>query len=337
MCKNPLISVIIPVYNRELLIADTLESLLFIDYDNWESIIVDDGSTDKTIEVIKIYVQKENRIKFFRREREPKGAPTCRNIGLEKSQGDYVIFLDSDDIIAPHCIKQRAKIMNEIPNLDYAIFPMIVFKDTIFDTMKLWNVETEESEIVRILKLDSISGSPGVFWKKSSLEKIGAWNESLAMWQDVEILIRAFAYNLKYKIFFKLIPDVYVRTTTKDSISRKNYYKKEKIESRSRVFMIALNYINKLNIQPEELKYIAWAVITGYINRREFKLAKFYIKLAISNSILNKNVLVKFKKVQTILIFRLYKIPFYRTFYLKILGEISNENLMEKVNYVPSV
>src|SRR5688500_14327273 len=76
----PLVSIIIPNFNRVHLIGETLDSLLRQSYSNWEAIVVDDRSTDTSLLVIEEYVKKDSRIRFFIRSREPKGAPTCRNI-----------------------------------------------------------------------------------------------------------------------------------------------------------------------------------------------------------------------------------------------------------------
>ena len=97
--ETPLVSIVIPLYNRAELIAETLQSVLMQFYQNWECIVVDDGSTDNSFQVIKSLFEKDNRIKVYERNREPKGASTCRNIGIEKSNGEYIIFLDSDDLL----------------------------------------------------------------------------------------------------------------------------------------------------------------------------------------------------------------------------------------------
>jgi len=103
-----LISIIIPVYNREKLIIETLDSILVQTYNNWECIIVDDGSTDNTIEVINSYCKTDSRIQQYHRPNsKQKGANACRNIGLEKAKGDYVIFFDSDDLMTPNHVEVK--------------------------------------------------------------------------------------------------------------------------------------------------------------------------------------------------------------------------------------
>ena len=119
---NHLVSIIIPNYNRESLIRETLDSILAQTYYNWECIIVDDGSTDKSLETIEQYVKIDSRFKLFTRpENHPKGANACRNIGMKKSQGDFIIFFDSDDLMLRNHVEQKLDFVLE-QKLDFAVF-----------------------------------------------------------------------------------------------------------------------------------------------------------------------------------------------------------------------
>ncbi len=99
--KNPgLISCIIPVYNREQLIVECVNSLLAQSYDDYEVIIVDDGSTDQTPAIIKnLATEHPDKIKTFSQSNQGPGA--ARQLGLDHAQGEYLQFLDSDDLILP--------------------------------------------------------------------------------------------------------------------------------------------------------------------------------------------------------------------------------------------
>ena len=97
---NPLVSIIIPTYNRANLIGETLNSIKAQTYTNWECIVVDDGSTDQSDRVLEIYCKKDHRFQFYNRpEKRPKGANACRNYGFKKSKGVYILFFDSDDFM----------------------------------------------------------------------------------------------------------------------------------------------------------------------------------------------------------------------------------------------
>ncbi len=106
--KNPLVSIIIPTYNRAHLIAETLDSLLAQTHHNWECIIVDDGSTDNTNEVVQIYLDKDARFHYYHRPaKKTKGANACRNYGFEVSKGEYVNWFDSDDLMLESNIEEK--------------------------------------------------------------------------------------------------------------------------------------------------------------------------------------------------------------------------------------
>lgn len=100
MREGPLVSIIIPTYNRAHLIRETLDSVLAQTYTHWECIVVDDGSTDGTDEVLAEYVAKDSRFQYHHRPKNrSKGANACRNYGFELSKGEYVNWFDSDDLM----------------------------------------------------------------------------------------------------------------------------------------------------------------------------------------------------------------------------------------------
>lgn len=101
---NPLVSVIIPNYNEEKFIALTIESVLKQTYENIEILIVDDGSTDGSPEIIEEYSKKDSRICFLKQENL--NASIARNRAIEQAKGEYLYFLDSDDIVYPDSLIQ---------------------------------------------------------------------------------------------------------------------------------------------------------------------------------------------------------------------------------------
>lgn len=108
---NGLISVIIPVYNREKVVAECINSVLAQSYRDFEIIIIDDGSTDQTVEICEKLSSSDNRIRLIKAEHG--GVSNARNIGLNESNGEFVFFLDSDDIIHPHLLSALIKGMEE--------------------------------------------------------------------------------------------------------------------------------------------------------------------------------------------------------------------------------
>jgi len=119
--KSVKISIIIPTYNRAHLIGETLDSIIAQTYTHWECIVVDDGSTDNTEEIMNSYQQEDKRIKYFHRsDDKPKGANSCRNMGIDIASGDFLIFFDSDDLMTPDHIETKFKAI-EGTDYDYVI------------------------------------------------------------------------------------------------------------------------------------------------------------------------------------------------------------------------
>lgn len=123
--NSPLVSIITPCYNSEKHLSETILSVINQTYIHWEHIIVDDGSNDKTLSIIKKYSEEDKRIKIYHRgNRLPKGRSTSRNIGIEKAIGKYIIFLDSDDILKPFCLQKRVELFEQNREMDFLVFQM---------------------------------------------------------------------------------------------------------------------------------------------------------------------------------------------------------------------
>ena len=98
----PKVSIIMATYNRAHFIVETLHSIIKQTHAHWECIIVDDGGNDNTAEVISPILEKDARFTFSRRnDTYQKGLPGCRNYGIDKATGDFIIFFDDDDIAHP--------------------------------------------------------------------------------------------------------------------------------------------------------------------------------------------------------------------------------------------
>lgn len=116
---TPLVSIIIPIYNRASLIEETLRSIQAQTYTNWECILVDDGSTDDTKEVVAAIVKADQRIQLYNRpDTLIKGADACRNYGFSQSSGVYVNWFDSDDLMLPEHIEKKVNALIPNANLD---------------------------------------------------------------------------------------------------------------------------------------------------------------------------------------------------------------------------
>ncbi len=105
---KPLVSIIIPVFNRADLTIETLQSIQNQSYVNFECILVDDGSTDDSFAVISEFIKGDARFQLYTRpENRLKGANSCRNYGFEISKGKFINWFDSDDIMHPDFISSK--------------------------------------------------------------------------------------------------------------------------------------------------------------------------------------------------------------------------------------
>lgn len=116
--KKPLVTIIIPIYNGEKYIEDTALSVVSQTYSNWEMLLINDGSTDKTPELIKNLEATDKRIYNISLEKSSGGPSYPRNIGLKRAKGDYVAFLDADDKWDKEKLEHQ---INEITKNDYEI------------------------------------------------------------------------------------------------------------------------------------------------------------------------------------------------------------------------
>lgn len=111
--NTPLISIIITSYNYERYITETLDSLLDQTYNNYEIVIIDDGSTDNSVEIINSYVNKHKNIHLYQHDGgENRGLPASVRLGIEKSKGEYIAFCESDDYWTKEHLEEKVKIIN---------------------------------------------------------------------------------------------------------------------------------------------------------------------------------------------------------------------------------
>jgi glycosyltransferase involved in cell wall biosynthesis len=114
---QPAVSIVMPVYNRDALIARALDSVLAQTFTDYETIIVDDGSTDRTWEVVDRFASREARVRPFR---QPNGGPgAARNVGIENACGGWIAFLDSDDIWTPAKLANAMRLARENRDVEF--------------------------------------------------------------------------------------------------------------------------------------------------------------------------------------------------------------------------
>ena len=195
--ENPLVSIIIPTFNRAHLIGETLESVIAQTYQNWECIVVDDGSTDYTEELMEIFCKKNNRFQFYHRPAtRNKGASACRNFGFQQSKGDLIQYLDSDDILSSNKLEDQVSILNT--NLDFTLatclwgrFSINIDDSTIYKNLESYKNFNSSREFF-IALTNSLGYFPphAYLIRRELIIKSGLWNEYLSLNDDGEFMTR---------------------------------------------------------------------------------------------------------------------------------------------------
>lgn len=108
--NQPLVSIIMPVYNCERFLSESIESVISQSYKNWELLIVDDGSKDKSVSIIESYARKDSRIRLLKNETEEHGPGIARNHGIERISGKYTYFIDADDWIEKELLQDTVSL-----------------------------------------------------------------------------------------------------------------------------------------------------------------------------------------------------------------------------------
>jgi glycosyltransferase involved in cell wall biosynthesis len=206
------VSVITPTKNRLSLLCETIDSVQAQTFGDWEHLIVDDGSDDGTSEEVARHAAADPRIRYIPRVSDHAGANVCRNIGIRESRGDLIVFLDSDDLLAPGCLRQRVEVLDRNRDLDFAVFPSWVFTAAADEKGQWFIPPMLGSDLDLFLYLEHPWPITGPIWRRAALEKIGSLSEDLLSWQDVDLNVRALTGRLKYLRFDT--PDHHIRWTS---------------------------------------------------------------------------------------------------------------------------
>jgi glycosyltransferase involved in cell wall biosynthesis len=223
---GPLVSIIIPVYNKAAYVRETLESALGQTYPNIEIVLVNDGSTDGSLAILEEFKSRYSD-KIILIDQENGGVSKATNIGIQASRGDYIQFLDADDLLSPDKIALQINLLrgksplilsscewvnfkDDIKN--YSRIPYGVFKD--FDSGLEWLLYSWNY-------MEMMADSSWLTSKKL-IDLAGNWNESLLINQDGEFFMRVL---LKCKgVRFDSVSKVFYRNLTEESVSRQKTY-----------------------------------------------------------------------------------------------------------------
>ena len=115
--RGPMVSVVMPVYNREAYVKEALDSILNQSFQDFEVVVVDDGSTDRTPQILAEYAEKDSRIRVITHEKN-KGVGGARNTAQANAKGKYLAIMDSDDVMVPQRLERQVRAMEENPDVD---------------------------------------------------------------------------------------------------------------------------------------------------------------------------------------------------------------------------
>jgi glycosyltransferase involved in cell wall biosynthesis len=181
--RRPLVSIVTPTYNQADYLAETLDSMLAQDYPCIEYLVLDDGSTDTTPDVLRRY---DGRVHW---ERQPNmGQSRTLNKGWTQSRGEYVGYLSSDDLLLPHALSTLVNALEAHPEatVAYCDFDLIDAK-----SLKVGVTTSPDFDHRRMLEHLICPPGPGALFRRSVFEQTGGWNERLRKIPDFEFWLRA--------------------------------------------------------------------------------------------------------------------------------------------------
>ena len=186
---NALISVVIPCFNARLWIAQTLQSVLSQEMENYEIIAVDDGSTDGTADFI------EREFSQVHLVRTPNGGPSrARNIGTEKATGRFIQYLDADDLLAPQKLRRQWEVLEKSGgDVAYGDWQKLVMtSDGTYQPGEVMRpcLSSHLGDDVEIEVFNGFWCPPAAYlFRREAIEKVGGWNESLPVIQDARFAL----------------------------------------------------------------------------------------------------------------------------------------------------
>jgi len=272
--KSPFFSVIIPTYNRKTLLKTSLESVLVQTFDDFEVVIIDDGSTDNTNKMIESY--EDNRIKYIHQDNH--GVAHARNRGIENSEGKFIAFLDSDDKWVRQKLQRACDFINECPAISIFHTEELWYKSGKLLNQKKKHMKPSGYVYQYALPLCCISISTAVI-RQSVFEDIGIFDETLPACEDYDFWLRA---THKYEV--KLIKE---SLTIKDGgrpdqLSSQRSLDRYRIKALEKMLLSKELNRNEYELTCQELIKKCLVFSSGAEKRGKFDESKFYKNLIIT-------------------------------------------------------
>jgi len=263
--NNKVISVVMGAYNSEKYISEAIESILNQTYKNFEFIIIDDCSTDKTNMIIRKYAVKDNRIKLIKNSNNM-GLTYCLNKGIKIAKGKYIARMDTDDIALPSRLEKQFSYLEN--HKDVVVLGSCAFDiDENGKIIQERNVPKYNKDIVNLIKLVDPMIHPTVMFRKKEINIIGNYNKDFKLSQDYELWFRCVASGYK----MQNLPDklLYYRID--------NSYLKRKIISRYNELRIKWKGYKELKLPIYKRYGVLISIIFAcFANSTTYKIFKYF-------------------------------------------------------------
>lgn len=272
----PFFSIIIPTYNRADFIAETIDTILQQKFEDYELIIVDDGSTDHTEDVINTVTS--DKVKYFKKENGERGA--ARNYGAEKTSGDYLIFFDSDDIMYPDHLSVLFDFIKKKQQPEVVYNPYEILNKSTGKKTTIW--ETPDN-LKQKLAIDNFLACNSVTIRKDIFNGLKfAEDRGLATVEDKELWLRAAA---RHPFYFN--PHISFAMIEHEGRSL-NTIKPERIEERTLLFISSLKkdnlFLKKFGPLAGFIFGFEYVLTALYFTAADKKKARHYLWLAMKES-----------------------------------------------------
>lgn len=190
MTHNPLVSVLMPVYNAERYVAQAVESILNQTFQDFELIIIDDGSTDRSLEVLQRYAAQDQRIHLTHSENC--GIAKTTNKMLSQAAGEFVALMDNDDIAFPDRLAQQVDLLKSQPNV-VGVSGAVQFIDEQGRLLLTESPVPQDDQEIQSLLLSGYANNfphPCAMLRRAALVEIGGYNEALVVAADLDMMLR---------------------------------------------------------------------------------------------------------------------------------------------------
>jgi glycosyltransferase involved in cell wall biosynthesis len=315
----PLISVIIPVYNGEKMIRETIDSVLNQTFPDFELLVINDGSTDSTLEVLQTI--QDRRLKVFSYPNA--GQPVSRNRGIGKAVGEYISFIDADDLWTPDKLEAQLRVLQENPEAAVAYS----WSDCIDESSQFFrqggHLSINGDVYQNLLVVNFLENGSNPLIRRQALMEVGGFDESLSNAHDWDMWLRLAAHY-----HFIAVPSTQILYRVSPNSMSSNVWGME--ASSLRVLEQAFN---KAPISVDHLKsksfgnlykYLAYKALEGFPERRRGLVAVRFLWQAVINDF----TLLKKRSIWKVL---------FKIFVWILLQPQQAQTLITKFNTLPKI